>query len=179
MQNEFPRIKGLDESVMPWIGKVSKMMGIFLKERFKEHGVDLTREQFILLKVLHDEDGKMQKDLAFITERNKGSLARLITTMEKKNYVARIPSTEDKRINKIYLTKHGHKIFEQIQPVLYANIAHAQKGLTQEEINTTIAVLKKVHENLCASEGLPIVQSIKKDALEEKGSSIISNKEII
>ncbi len=80
----------------------------------------------------------MQKDLAFITERNKGSLARLITTMEKKNYVARIPSTEDRRSTEYTLQKIGHKIFEQIQPVLHANIAHAQKGLTQEEINTTM-----------------------------------------
>lgn len=73
-----------EKSVAPWIGKTAKIMSIFLKEAFAKHAVDLTKEQFILLKVLHDRDGVIQKDLAFITERNKGSLARLINTMEKR-----------------------------------------------------------------------------------------------
>lgn len=148
MHKEFPLPLDFASSVAPWIGKTSKLMSIFLKEAFAKHAIDLTKEQFILLKVLHDQDGVIQKDLAFITERNKGSLARLITTMEKKNFVARIPDTEDKRINRVHLTAHGHKVFLKIQPVVQTCIKQAQQGLTEEEINTTIAVLEKIQKNL-------------------------------
>ena len=148
MHKEFQIPLDFASSVAPWIGKTTKMMSIFLKDAFAQHAIDMTKEQFILLKVLHDRDGVIQKDLAFITERNKGSLARLINTMEKKNFVARIPDTEDKRINRVYLTAHGQKIFLQIQPVLHTCMQKVQQGLTEEEIKTTIAVLEKIQKNL-------------------------------
>ena len=148
MHKEFQIPLDFASSVAPWVGKTAKMMSIFLKDTFAKHAIDLTKEQFILLKVLHDQDGVIQKDLAFITERNKGSLARLITTMEKKNFVARITDKEDKRINRVHLTTHGRKIFLKIQPVVQTCIKQAQQGLTEEEIKTTISVLEKIQKNL-------------------------------
>ena len=57
-----------------------KMMGQFMRDAFaKKAGIEITKEQFIVLVKLDEQDGIMQKDLAFITERNKGSLARLIS----------------------------------------------------------------------------------------------------
>ncbi len=123
-------------------------MSFFLKEKIKEHGIDMTREQFILLKVLHDNDGVAQKDLAFITERNKGSLARLISTMEKKNFVARIPSETDKRVNCIHLTEHGRSIFKTVVPIVRRCLEISQRGLTAAEIETAVAVLHKIQDNL-------------------------------
>jgi len=151
MHKEFQKPLNFEKSVAPWIGKTAKLMSIFIKDAFAKHAVDLTKEQFILLKVLHDQDGVIQKDLAFITERNKGSLARLINTMEKKNFVARIPDKEDKRINRVFLTAHGRKIFLKIQPVVQICLQQAQQGLTEEEIKTTIAVLEKIQKNLSSN----------------------------
>ena len=148
MHKEFQIPLDFEKSVAPWIGKTAKMMSIFLKEAFAKHAIDLTKEQFILLKVLNDRDGVIQKDLAFITERNNGSLARLINTMEKKNFVARIPDTEDKRINRVHLTAHGQKIFVKIQPIVHNCMQQAQQGLTKKEIKTTISVLEKIQKNL-------------------------------
>ncbi len=148
MHKEFQIPLDFASSVAPWIGKTAKLMSIFLKDAFAKHAIDMTKEQFILLKVLHEHEGVIQKDLAFITERNKGSLARLINTMEKKNFVARIPDTEDKRINRVHLTAHGQKIFLQTQPIVQVCIKQAQQGLTEEEIKTTIAVLEKIQKNL-------------------------------
>ncbi len=148
MHKEFQLPLDFASSVAPWVGKTAKLMSIFMKETFAKHALDMTKEQFILLKVLNDQNGVIQKDLAFITERNKGSLARLISTMEKKNFVARIMDTEDKRINRVHLTAHGQKIFLQTQPIVQTCIKQAQKGLTEEEIKTTIAVLEKIQKNL-------------------------------
>lgn len=134
--------------MMPWLGKTAKMLSIYMKIHFSHHGFDLTKEQFVLLAHLYHQDGLMQKDLAFITERNKGSLARLVSTAEKKNLVARIPSTEDKRVNRIYLTKHGRCVFEKLKPVIEECEQKLQKGLTKKEIKMTIAVLQKIQKNI-------------------------------
>ncbi len=133
---------------MPFVGQVSKMTGIYICEKFKQHHIDLTREQFILLVKLHQEDGQTQNDLAMITERNKASLTRLINTMENKHLVVRIPSKEDKRINRIHLTKHGRETFEATSPVIKEMIKEVQKGLTKNEIKTVISVMNKVLNNI-------------------------------
>lgn len=133
---------------MPWLGKTSKMLRVFMKANFLKHGFDLTHEQFVLIAHLYHKDGMMQKDLAFITERNKGSLARLINTAEKKNLVARIPSTEDKRVNQIYLTTQGKTVFEKLKPVLDDCEANVQEGLTKKEIATMISILEKIQKNI-------------------------------
>jgi len=119
-----------------------------MKDSFAKEGIEMTREQFVVLVKLSEKDGIMQKDLAFITDRNKGSLARLINTMEKKNFVARIPSEEDKRVNRIHLTRHGRASFEKMQPIVWKCIEQLQKGLSAEEINTLIYLLQKVQKNI-------------------------------
>mgnify|MGYP000029100951 CR=1 FL=1 len=87
MINKFIRIDFPENFLMPWLGKTSKMLRMFLKINFQEHGFDLTHEQFILIAHFYLRDGINQKDLAFITERNKGSLERLVNTKEKNNEV--------------------------------------------------------------------------------------------
>ena len=137
-----------EKSIAPWIGKTEKLMGMFMRDSFAKAGIEITKEQFIVLAKLEQQDGIMQKDLADITERNKGSLARLINTMEKKNYVARIPSEVDKRINCIHLTRHGQEIFEKIQPIVWNCINQMQKGVSEEEIKTAIHIIKKMQQNI-------------------------------
>ncbi len=96
-----------NKTLAPWIGKTFKMMNMFICDVFQKNNIQVTKEQWIVLKILHDDtDGIIQNELAFITNRNKASLTRLINVMEKNNLVARIPSQKDSRKNLIYITKN-------------------------------------------------------------------------
>ena len=148
MNHEMQIPSKFEKSIAPWIGKTEKMMGMFMRDAFAKAGVEITKEQFIVLAKLEQQDGIMQKDLAYITERNKGSLARVVNTMEKKNYVARIPSEVDKRINCIHLTRHGREIFEKVQPIVWDCINQMQKGLSEEEIRKAIHIIKRLQQNI-------------------------------
>lgn len=123
-------------------------MSIFIAEKFKKYNLNLTIEQWLLLKFLYYEDGLMQNDLAEITNRNKTSLTRLIHTMEKHHLVARIPDTMDKRVNRIFLTKNGKKIFESTFPIMEEVKKDLEAGLTDKEIKALINILKKVQDNI-------------------------------
>jgi len=107
------KLPDIDRSIMPWIGKTGKWMTNFIAEKFKKYQLNLTIEQWVVLKVLHNEDGLKQNDLAYITSRNKTSLTRLVQTMEKYHLIARLQDTEDKRINRIFLTKHGSEYLQK------------------------------------------------------------------
>lgn len=142
----------IDKTLMPWIGKSMKVIDYFIMDRFVQHGIELTKVQWLLLKRLKEINGESQHNLAFLTNRDKASLTRLLTTMEKKNLVARIPSESDHRINRIYITAHGEKILKKSKPVIEDMIKEMQNGLSLEERMIAIKVLKKLIKNIKSDE---------------------------
>ena len=142
----------IDKTLMPWIGKSMKVIDYFIMDRFSENGIGLTKVQWLLLKRLKEMNGEPQHSLAFLTNRDKASLTRLLTTMEKKNLVARIPSESDQRINHIYITAYGEKVLKMARPVVRGMIEEMQSGLSEEERIIAIKVLKKLIQNIKSEE---------------------------
>ena len=138
----------IEKSILPWIGKTGKLLYAFMGDKFREHNLDLSVEQMVILKILHEEDGRPQNDMAIVTERHKATLTRLLDNMEKKHLVARIPDQEDKRVKRVYLTKHGRQYFQSVIPVFSEAAKEVQKGLTKTEITSLISILKKVQDNI-------------------------------
>lgn len=127
-------------------------MSIFLNHRLQAEGLPLTTKQWILLRILQEEDGRVQNELAMITERDKASLVRLINNMEKNRLVKRVQDPDDKRVNRIFLSKKGKEAYRQALPVVQQSYEDLQKGLNEEEIDLVVSVLKKVLKNICQSQ---------------------------
>ena len=136
-----------ESSIGPWLGKTVKIVEFYLQESLRGINVDLTKEQMIVLKRLHDKDGQSQNELAFITLRNKSSLTRLLSNMEKKQYIIRKQSTIDKRINHVHLTEFGIETFKRIKPILKNMISTMEKNISIFEKEQIIEILKKIQFN--------------------------------
>jgi len=137
-----------EKTMMPWIGRSMKVIDYFIMDRFAQNGIGLTKVQWLLLKRLKELNGEIQHNLAFLTNRDKASLTRLLTTMEKKNLVARIPSETDHRANKIFITANGEKILKQSEPVVQKMVEEMQEGITEKERLEVIEILKKLIKNI-------------------------------
>lgn len=137
-----------EKTLLPYIGITAKLAGFYFIDTFNDHGVDLSKEQWLVLKKLSDKDGQIQNELAFITNRSKTSLTRLINTMEKKELVYRVISKEDKRINHIYLSDLGKEIYSNSLPVLKDLIVELQDGISEEDIERTKKVLSRIQNNI-------------------------------
>ena len=71
------------------------MMNQYIADELFKNNIQVTKQQWIILKILHEKnDEVIQNDLAFITNRNKASLTRLISLMEK-NKIKRLPVVSD------------------------------------------------------------------------------------
>ncbi len=136
------------ETLIPSIGKTAKMMGIYLGRSLQQSQIDLTSKQWVLLKILHRKDGIPQIDLAAITERNKASLVRLIHNMERKGLVTRIQDPSDKRINRIFLTKIGKRIYQKTLPTIRLAFDEMQSGISRNEIDTVNNILERILHNI-------------------------------
>jgi DNA-binding MarR family transcriptional regulator len=140
-----------DNSVGPWLGKTVEIINYHLHELFKENNLDLTKEQMIVLKKLHDKDGISQNELALLIFRNKSSLTRLLTKMEKKDYIVRRQCPADKRINKIYLTLFGKQTFTKTRPVIKQIINKMEQNVSSSEKQQIIKTLKIIQSNFVSN----------------------------
>ena len=104
----------------------------------------LKKKQIIHLRVLSLRNGIAQNDLAFITDRDKTSLTRLISTMERKGLLKRKNCKLDKRINNVFITQKGLKDTKNAFPIIINEIDNIQHKLDNDEIDTTIKVLKQI-----------------------------------
>ncbi len=138
----------LNKTLIPHVGITAKMMMVYLKQKFARFNVNLTPKQFIVLKHLMEEDGREQKHLAMITERDKTSLTRLISTLEKKGLVRREVSAKDKRVNHLFITKAGRKTFESTLPLIIQSIQEIQNGIKQEDLDHAIDTIMQVRNNI-------------------------------
>ncbi|TSE08401.1 MULTISPECIES: MarR family winged helix-turn-helix transcriptional regulator [Aquimarina] len=138
----------LNAHALSWVGKIHYDFGFLVQKAFGENGLDLSKEQWSVLKRLNVDDGQPQNDLAFITHRDKTSMTRLVNTMESKKLVVRKSDENDRRVNRIFLTDYGKEVIEKVQPIMYDLIPAVQESLDDEEIETLIAVLKKVKSKI-------------------------------
>ena len=127
-----------ENSIVPWLGRTIKVIDYGFQEMLKRNDLDLTKEQMIVLKKLHDNDGLNQNELAFLTLRNKSSLTRLLSKMENKKYILRKQSKKDKRINNVYLTT---------KPILKEMITDIEANISIEDKALVINILKEIQFN--------------------------------
>lgn len=129
-------------------GKASTAIARRLQKKFNTSGLNLTIEQWSVLYQLWKEDGKSQQELCNATFRDKPSITRLVDNLEKLGLVKRVPAENDRRINKVYLTKQAIKLEEESMAVAEETLNEALEGVPAEHIDLCKEVLQKVYDNL-------------------------------
>ena len=129
-------------------GKASIAIARRLQKKFNAQGLNLTIEQWSVLYHLWKEDGKSQQELCNATFRDKPSITRLVDNLEKSGLVKRVPSENDKRINKIHLTEQAFLLHEQTMLLAEETLNEALEGVPAEHIDLCKEVLQKVYDNL-------------------------------
>ena len=129
-------------------GKASTAIARRLQKKFNTSALNLTIEQWSVLYHLWKEDGKSQQELCNATFRDKPSITRLVDNLEKIGLVKRVASENDRRINKVYLTKQALKLQEETMALAEETLNEALAGVSSDDINLCKEVLQKVYDNL-------------------------------
>ncbi|MEZ2415792.1 MarR family winged helix-turn-helix transcriptional regulator [Muriicola sp. E247] len=137
----------LEKSLGPWLGKTIKITDYYLHEAFQQHGLDISKEQMIVLGKLNKNDGLNQNEIADLIWRDKSSLARLLAKMERKGYIIKRQHEQDRRVNLVYLTESGREIFRKTRPIIQKAINILEMDLSKSEIKRMIEILKRIQDN--------------------------------
>jgi DNA-binding MarR family transcriptional regulator len=119
-----------------------------LSKLMKAAELPITPEQFGLMTHLWKEDGLSQQELAILTNRDRANVTRIIDILEREEMVERRDDVNDRRVFKIYLTKKGKSLEEGTATIAKQAIKDATQGISKEEIEICMKVLRQTLENL-------------------------------
>jgi DNA-binding MarR family transcriptional regulator len=129
-------------------GKASTAIARRLQKKFNASNVNLTIEQWSVLYHLWKKDGMSQQELCTATFRDKPSITRLVDNLEKLNLVKRVSDEKDRRINKVFITRHALKLQEQSMQLAEETLNEALDGVPPELVEVCKQVLQTVYDNL-------------------------------
>ena len=121
-----------------------------MKTMFKNEGISVTPEQFIVLVNLWGKEGISQSELAKNLNRDNSSVTRIIDTMTQNDLLERREHETDRRAYRIHLTKNGKALQTKIVKVALKNFEQALVDISEKDLQTTLKVLKKITQNLTA-----------------------------
>ena len=139
----------LDEVLYFWIDKANKQVRQKSQQVFREKGIDITVDQWLVLKKVSDNAGNAnQSELASLVAKDTASVTRILDHLVKKELVLREPSPTDRRSFVIRMTSQGHARYQEILPVVRDLRAKGLHGINEQQIEVTRQVLQKVIGNM-------------------------------
>jgi len=137
-----------DEVFSILTGKISTAINRTFLRSFAQEGIDITTEQWSVLACLWKKDSVTQQTLCMLTSKDKPSMTRLIDNLEKRSLVQRMPDKSDRRNNLIHLTQAGLALQTKATEIVQNIAAKTLNNITEDEMNVSRVVLKKIMANL-------------------------------
>ena len=127
-----------------------------------------------VLAVLADDDGQRQIDVAASTSIDVSTLSRVVTRMVKMGLVSRTRSATSNREVTVRLTPKGAAILARIIPHAIELERRAISGVPAEDLNVIRRSLRRMYQNLAASERLS--RTIEAPLLRASAASAASSR---
>ena len=138
----------LESLILFQIDKTSKFSKLYSQREFDRLGIGITVEQWILLKIIEENDGLTQKELADKSLRDPASITRTLDLLNKKGFVERVPVENNRRQYNVCLKKEGKSFVEKYMPVISSHRAKSIEGITEEELKLLTHLLGKIQMNM-------------------------------
>ena len=116
-----------------------------ITEEFK----DITNNDMHIIEAIGISEPRNVSQIAKQLDVTVGTLTVNMNSLEKKGYILRERSTEDKRVVLVTLTEKGRKAFFHHRDFHKNMIRSAVKGLNEEEMNALISCLTKLNQYFC------------------------------
>jgi DNA-binding MarR family transcriptional regulator len=141
-----PAALPLEESLGYQVRDLNRLMQRALAARLARHGVPPGAWYF--LRVLWEEDGLTQRELAGRIGMREPTAAVALSGMERAGWIARTRSAEDRRKVHVRLTPAGRALRARLLPAARVVNGAAMRGLTEAEAATLLALLRRARANL-------------------------------
>lgn len=123
---------------------------------------DVSAGQWRFLRQLWREDGITQRELSERVGMREPTTVVALKGLEKAGLITRKKTAEDRRKTFIYLTPHAKKLELVLAPMNAEIHEVATRGMTDAEVETLQALMRRVIDNLAEeTRELPVLSEIK------------------
>jgi MarR family transcriptional regulator, transcriptional regulator for hemolysin len=136
--------KPLEFQLFYLLEKANKMVRRHAEQLFQAEGFDLTIDQWLTLKKVHDAGQISQVAIADALFKDKASITRILTLLKNKRLIQKISGT-DKRVSFVTLSPKGKELVQRLLTPVMATRAKAIAHFSIREI----AQLKNSLETIC------------------------------
>ena len=120
-----------DEYIGYVLSDVARLIRTVFDRRVRDIG--LTRAQWLVLTRLYRRPGASQTELADMLEIDRASAGRMIDRMQKNGWVERRADSDDRRINRLYLTADARRAHKNMWAIAEATVDDALAPLSTSE----------------------------------------------
>ncbi|MFD1065077.1 MarR family winged helix-turn-helix transcriptional regulator [Oceanobacillus locisalsi] len=122
--------------------KASRALEEVTKKDIKKHG--MRTSDFAILEVLYHKGRQTIRDISESVLISTGSITYVIDKLEKKELLARVNCSDDRRVVYLEITDKGKEIMDDIFPKHQQVIEELFQGISEKDKQTVIDVLKTV-----------------------------------
>lgn len=115
--------------------------------------LNLTRAQWTALAALIQQDGLTQTELAYMLDMGRAPLGTLVERLERDGWVKRKPDQQDKRVNRVYITRKIRPLLPRLKQISTTVYDDAVAGLAPDAVDEVVATLGRVKANLVGLDG--------------------------
>lgn len=116
----------------------------YSQKKIKENGLNITVDQWLIMKVLFENPNIPQIDLAKRVFKDNASITRIIDLLVKAKYLDRKTNPKDRRTSILRVTPTGEQIIYEVQELVLQNRKNAQAGISIEDLQNLNSTLQKI-----------------------------------
>lgn len=123
----------------------------FIASKLRQMEVPLTPEQFILIDLLWNQGSMSQQQLADQMQKDKNSVTKLVDALERKGFVVREQSRQDRRSNTLVLTEKAEGLKHGAKQKGISILDEMLVGISEEELRSFLVSLHKLNRNMTST----------------------------
>ncbi len=146
--NRHDDTSSLDNATAYVILRTARLLRFNLDKTLDRAGANISPEQWFILFKLWSKPGVPQNALTDPVLNDEPNITRLLRSLEQQGLVARVTDDEDKRRRLVSLTDEGCALVKDLFPTVIETRKAVFEGISEREIETLVALLHRVEENL-------------------------------
>ena len=119
----------------------------FAQARLHAAGVDITIDQWLVLKTIHESPDITLQEVGTVVFKDFASVTRIVQLLERKGLLRRKRHPTDGRRSELVLTRKGESVIRTVEPLARANRRQALDGIAAEEVARLRELLQRIVDN--------------------------------
>jgi DNA-binding MarR family transcriptional regulator len=145
-------LEKLEDCISFIVGKAAQQISRQSKEKLSAFGI--TPVQYAVLKVLWDVDGQSGQEIGRRLKLDSATITGIVDRLEREGLLERRSDSQDRRVQRIYLTRSGRRLREPLDRAMDELNANADRLLGRKAAILKAALRRLGNQDLWGETGV-------------------------